>query len=280
MSTRPATEDLRADCARCCGLCCVAPAFVASADFAIDKPAGTPCLHLQPDSRCSIHQRLRPAGFPGCAAYDCFGAGQKVTQVTFLGRDWRESSETAEAMFRTFATMRDLHELLWYLTEALSLDAARPHRPELATARDHIETLTRQTPEVLAGLHTEAVRRQVDVLLVRVSALVRAGEGAGRDLRGADLVGKNLAAADLRGADLRGALLIGADLSGADLSHADVIGADLRACEVSGTNLRTCLFLTQLQANAATGNAATTLPSALTRPRHWGDDSTRSVERR
>jgi hypothetical protein len=31
---------LRADCERCFGLCCVAPAFAASADFAIDKDAG------------------------------------------------------------------------------------------------------------------------------------------------------------------------------------------------------------------------------------------------
>ena len=36
---------LRADCARCAGLCCVAPAFAASADFAIDKPAGHACPH-------------------------------------------------------------------------------------------------------------------------------------------------------------------------------------------------------------------------------------------
>ncbi|HEY6597232.1 MAG TPA: pentapeptide repeat-containing protein, partial [Asanoa sp.] len=35
--------ELRADCTRCVGLCCVAPAFSASADFAIDKPAGRPC---------------------------------------------------------------------------------------------------------------------------------------------------------------------------------------------------------------------------------------------
>ena len=41
--------DLRADCAQCFGLCCVAPAFVASADFAITKPAGRPCPNLAAD---------------------------------------------------------------------------------------------------------------------------------------------------------------------------------------------------------------------------------------
>ena len=42
-----ARRDLTADCSRCAGLCCVLPAFAASADFAVDKPAGTPCRHLR-----------------------------------------------------------------------------------------------------------------------------------------------------------------------------------------------------------------------------------------
>jgi uncharacterized protein YjbI with pentapeptide repeats len=221
------------------------------------------------DSRCSIHERLRPAGFRGCATFDCFGAGQKVVQVTFRGRNWRDDPETGQAMFRTFATMRDLHELLWYLTEAVYLDAAQIYRSELSAARDDIEALTRRTPEALSGLDTEAIRRRVDVLLVRVSALVRSGEPTGPDLHGADLAGKSLAGADLRRADLRGALLIGADLAGADLHRADVIGADLRGCDVRGANLGTCLFLTQFQANAARGDAATTVPPTLIRPDHW-----------
>ena len=50
---------LTADCARCAALCCVAPTFAVSADFAIDKPAGQPCPHLQPSSHCGIHSTLR-----------------------------------------------------------------------------------------------------------------------------------------------------------------------------------------------------------------------------
>ena len=42
----PTVVELRADCSRCVGLCCVAPAFARSADFAVDKPAGTPCTNL------------------------------------------------------------------------------------------------------------------------------------------------------------------------------------------------------------------------------------------
>jgi hypothetical protein len=86
--------DLRADCAQCFGLCCVAPAFTASADFAITKPAGRPCPNLGVGFGCGIHDRLRDSGFGGCAVYDCFGAGQKVAQVTFGGRDWRISAQS------------------------------------------------------------------------------------------------------------------------------------------------------------------------------------------
>jgi len=107
---------LRADCANCFALCCVAPAFAASADFAIDKPAGHPCPNLANDFRCGIHDRLRPRGFPGCTVYDCFGAGQKIAQHTFGGRDWRTHPELAGPMFAALHIMRALHELLWYLT--------------------------------------------------------------------------------------------------------------------------------------------------------------------
>lgn len=97
---------LRADCTRCSGLCCAAPAFTASADFAISKAAGQACPNLRQDFRCSIHDRLRERGFPGCAVYDCFGAGQQVAQVTFGGQDWRRTPGIAEQMFGAFSIVR------------------------------------------------------------------------------------------------------------------------------------------------------------------------------
>ena len=93
---------LRADCTRCFALCCVAPAFTASAAFAITKDAGRPCPNLAQDFRCGIHTRLRERGFAGCTVYDCFGAGQQVSQVTFGGQDWRQAPQTAQQMFSVF----------------------------------------------------------------------------------------------------------------------------------------------------------------------------------
>ncbi len=142
-----ARARLRADCSRCAGLCCVAPAFAASADFAIDKPAGHACPNLRDDDRCGIHAQLRERGFPGCTVFDCFGAGQQTVQVTFGGAPhWRDSPQQAAAVFAAFGVQRLLHELLWYLTEALALDAAAPLRRELAAAHERTAGLTAAGP--------------------------------------------------------------------------------------------------------------------------------------
>jgi Pentapeptide repeats (8 copies) len=255
----------------------VAPAFSASADFAIDKPAGQACPNLRPDFRCGIHARLRQRGFPGCAAYDCFGAGQKVTQGTFGGQDWRRAPGMAAQMFRVFTIMRQLHELLWYLGEALALPAAGPLRTELAQAFEQTERLTRGTPDALETLEMAAYRLDVSGLLRRASELARAGlsgraaEPGGADLAGADLVGHDLTRAYLRGASLRGAVLVGADLRGADLGGADLTGADLRGADLRGADLAGSIFLTQSQVDAARGDAGTRLPLPLSSPAHWPD---------
>jgi hypothetical protein len=243
----------------------VAPAFAASADFAIDKPAGRPCPNLRDDFRCGIHAVLRPSGFPGCGVFDCFGAGQQLTQVTFGGRTWREAPELAAAQFAVLPVMRQLHEALWYLTEAGSLTG--PLAPQVSELRELTESLAGGTPAVLAGLDVGAHRARVGELLARVSAAVR---GPGRpDRAGADLIGRDLRRQDLRNASLRGAYLIGADLRGQHLGSADLLGADLRAADVRGTDLGGCLFLTQPQVEAAKGDATTTIPAALSRPPHW-----------
>ncbi|MEV7709355.1 pentapeptide repeat-containing protein [Streptomyces sp. NPDC088270] len=263
---------LRADCASCFGLCCVALTLTRSADFAIDKDAGEPCGNLQEDFRCGIHTELRTRGFPGCTVYDCFGAGQKVSRETFDGQDWRGAPRTARQMFQVFPVMRQLHELLWYLTEALSLEAARPLHGEIRRTLDETERLTRVPADAFSDLDVAGHRDTVAELLLRTSQLVRATapRRKKRDRRGADLMGARLKDADLRGADLRGAYLIAADLTGADLRLADLIGADFRDADLSGADLTGSLFLTQAQLNAAKGDAATKLPPSLRRPAHWG----------
>lgn len=264
------SPSLRADCANCFGLCCVALPFTRSADFAFDKAAGSPCRHLDTDFRCGIHASLRDKGFPGCTVFDCFGAGQQVSQVTFGGTSWRDAPETAGRMFDVFGVVRQLHELLWYLDEALTLPPAQELHDDVRRMRESTELLVQQGEDALVRLDVAAHREQVNVLLLRTSELVRANAPRQqKNRRNADLIGAKLKGADLRGANLRGAYLIGADLRGADLRLADLIGADLRGANVAGAVLDSALFLTQPQVNAATGSSATKLPAALSRPSHW-----------
>ncbi|WTR12562.1 pentapeptide repeat-containing protein [Streptomyces sp. NBC_00144] len=205
-------------------------------------------------------------------------------------------------MFATFPVVRQLHELLWYLTEALTLAPAAPVHPGLRDLLEATEALTLLGPDELAALDVGAHRRKVNELLLRTSDLVRATanqahqadgpkrnrpkkdrpkkdqatknhaqkDHAQKDHRGADLMGARLRGADLHGATLRGAYLIAADLTGADLRLADLIGADLRDADLTGADLTGCFFLTQPQLNAAKGDTTTRLPPSLTRPAHWG----------
>ncbi len=261
---------LAADCGRCSGLCCVAPAFSASADFGFDKPAGRPCRHLLPVFGCDIHARLRSEGMRGCAVYDCFGAGQQVSQVTFAGENWQTAPHLAGQMFEAFAVMRQLHELLWYLTAALAMPTSAALRDAVRISRDTIEPLTALDADSLVTLDVDAHRNTVNTILVEVSTQVRASVGpAALDRRGADLIGVSLRAADLQGANLRGALLIGADLTSANLTLADVTGADVRDADFRGANLADTLFITQAQIDASRGDTGTQLPVTLNRPPHW-----------
>lgn len=271
---------LRASCEDCFGLCCTALPFSASADFAATKQAGTPCGHLREDYRCGVHGKLREIGYRGCTVYDCFGAGQRISAETYKGRSWRDEPGLAGDMFEAFHAMRLLHELLWYLSDALARSEAAPFRTEIEQSIATAEAMASLPAERLIAADTATLRMDANKLLTQCSEHIRAAfvrktrlavGGNKRKPIGprADLMGANLKNMDLRGVNLRGAYLIAANLSGADLRLADLIGADLRDADLSGANLSDCLFLTQFQVNSAKGDANTLLPRRLERPPYW-----------
>lgn len=278
-STSPALQDresLRPDCRNCFALCCTAFGFSRSADFAVDKPAGSPCRNLEPDFSCGIHGTLRSRGFRGCTVFDCFGAGQAVSQSLFGGVSWRENPDSKPGMFAAFKVMRQLHEMLWYLAEAQTRtfdpDAARAVKELGGT----VGRFTAGSAADLIDLDLEAIRSEVRRVLMNISEEARASYFAGGDDHldpelhpGADLMGKNLSRRRLCGADLRGAYLIAADLRGSDLCGVDLLGADLRDARLEGADLSGALYVTQPQLNAARGNHETRLPRGLAAPPYW-----------
>lgn len=267
---------LRANCGDCFALCCTAFGFQRSADFPIDKPAGTPCLNLADDFSCTIHESLRPRGFHGCTVFDCFGAGQLVSQELFDGTSWRDRPDTSPEMFATFSVVRQLQEMRWYLVEA----GERAASPDLA---DHAHRLDSSIRGIIGGgtavildCDIASLRDEVRHVLVEASEEARGGYLATAEAEhhdglhpAADLAGRDLRARRLCGADLRGATLIAADLRGVDLSGVDLLGADLRGARLDGADLSRALFLTQMQLNAARGDEVALLPTTVDRPGHW-----------
>lgn len=281
MDREPATDirkSLTADCTKCFGLCCTALMIAASSDFPITKPAGTPCANLQSDYGCRIHSNLRESGFKGCTVFDCLGAGQVVSQVTFKGESWREHPEIGDKMFRVFPIMEQIHELIAYTAEALSYDIPRVLSEQLSVQLIELQNLTMLDADQLLSLDLVMYRFKLNKLLTKTSEYIRqrliatlpiSKNAKNCNQERTDWIGKKLKGKDLRATNFRGAYLIAADLRNADLRGVDFIGADLRDADVRGANLSTSMFVTQMQINSAKGDAKSILPTHIQRPSHW-----------
>lgn len=160
---------LRADCSRCAGLCCVVHAFYSVQGFAFDKPAHSACRYLTPENRCAIHTRLVSTGFPGCVAFDCYGAGQRVTQELFNGMSWRTSDRSAvQTLFSTYTSCLVLHRLMAMLA-LVEATVSPPLAAQMRLKRGQLDELCR-SEEVRRG-SLDVVTLRNDVLkLVRTSA--------------------------------------------------------------------------------------------------------------
>ncbi len=125
------SPHLQSDCSNCAALCCVTFEFEVSDDFAIGKPAETACPNLDACGQCKVHDKLEDLGFRGCAVFECYGAGQRVTQELFGGRSWQDDVSLVHPMAECFRQVRRLHELLMLLEAAATL----PLSPADAAAR-------------------------------------------------------------------------------------------------------------------------------------------------
>lgn len=115
---------LKADCSACAALCCVIPPFDEVQGFGFDKPAETPCHHLCADNRCGIHAGLIDRGFAGCVAFDCLGAGQRLTAQAverFGSADWRARPDVARWLFAAYPRVREAQEWLARLSLAAAV---------------------------------------------------------------------------------------------------------------------------------------------------------------
>lgn len=137
---------LKADCSACVALCCVVPPYDAAQGFGFDKPAVTPCRHLCADHRCGIHDELIERSFAGCVAFDCLGAGQRLTALAvarFGSADWRARPEVARWLFAAYPRMRQAQEWL----ARLSLAATVSGSGELSTLAAELDAESPRWPD-------------------------------------------------------------------------------------------------------------------------------------
>lgn len=111
-------------------------------------------------------------GFKGCTAYDCFGSGQKVAQVTYKGIDWMQSPELTNQMSEVFLIMRQLHEMLWYLKEASVLNISDTIKSKIDLIIEETEKITNMSPEQIINLDIISHRTKVNLLLSQASESV------------------------------------------------------------------------------------------------------------
>jgi hypothetical protein len=258
---------LRIDCEKCSGLCCVALYCMKTDGFPDNKQAGIPCKHLLADFCCDIHGQLANKKMRGCLAYDCFGAGQKVTQSSYAKENWKTNPEKANEIFQVFMIVFQLHQMAWYLLEASSLVTDKRIIAEVdALIAENIK-MTALAPAEILQIDLTNYQTGVNLVLKKVSNQLAADSFDRIERK--DYFGKNFKRVNLNGRDFSMALMIAANLEGCSLTGTNFLGADLRDANIKNTDLRESLFLTQMQINAAQGNAKTKLPSSLCRPSSW-----------
>lgn len=174
--------------------------------------------------------------------------------------------------------MRQLHEILWYLTEAFRINYDSIIQAEIGNMISETLRLTNLDADPLMNLDLVVHRNKVNAVLLKTSELMRskALRGKKTNLKRKNMIGgrlnfigSDLKKGNLTGENLSGALLIAADLRDVDLSNVDLIGADLRDADISGANLTNSIFITQAQINAAKGDSNTKLPISLVNPTYW-----------
>ncbi len=162
--------NFKPDCASCSALCCVAPAFDVEQGFAYNKEAHIPCVNLQEDFRCGVHKELASCGFSGCVIYDCYGAGQWVTQKLFPNINWRDSPQQAEKIFSAFYRVKVLRELMLLLTTALQHITDPGQTQMLKSKLFEIEGLCFLTNKLTAATDLSSVTLQTMELLQSLQA--------------------------------------------------------------------------------------------------------------
>lgn len=184
-------KRLKVECSQCSGLCCTALFFSKIDGFPENKIAGKPCSKLQNNYMCKIHNELDKRNMKGCIGYDCFGAGQHVTQFIYKGETWRTSQSKAEEIFNVFTIIFQLYQIRYFLEESRIIISAKKLRSEIENLINENEEFCNSTPESVLDIDIENYRNKVNSTLKRVSDYIKICFKSGDNKIGGNLFGRN-----------------------------------------------------------------------------------------
>lgn len=262
-------EQLKVDCSKCSGLCCTALFFSKTEGFPENKKAGIPCTKLQNNYHCKIHHELEERNMKGCIGYDCFGAGQHVTQKIYIGETWKTSKERSKEIFDVFVIVFQLYQIRYFLEEAKIIIPAKELWEDIQNLINENETLCDSTPQSILVFDIESYRNKINVILKKVCNCIIKSFKNNDNKNVSEFFGKNFRKSDMSGWDLSMKLLIAANFDGCIFDGTIFLGADTRDTNFSNADLRDAVFLTQGQINSAKGNRNTKLPKHLDYPVTW-----------
>lgn len=262
-------EQMKSDCSKCSGLCCTALFFSKMDGFPRDKASGQLCVNLLKDYRCRIHSQLEKQKMKGCMGYDCFGAGQHVTQIIYQGQTWCDMPNRSTEIFDVFIMVFQLYQIRYYLTEAISLIAAQPLKKSIQCLLEENIELCHDRPAGILSLDLELYRHRSNHILKQVCKLLQQSMHRENKKVPANFLGGNFNGRDMSGADLSTKLLIAANFEKSLFNGTIFLGADTRDTNFKDADLREAAFLTQGQVNSAKGNRNTKLPYHLDYPATW-----------
>lgn len=262
-------RTLKSDCSKCSGLCCAALFFSKMDGFPEDKSEGKPCINLQKDFRCKIHRELEKNKMKGCIGYDCFGAGQQVTQFIYFGQTWQDVPKQAKEIFDVFIVVFQLYQIRYFLLESMAIFPAKALKNDVKALIEENEMICNCKPKDIIMFDIKNYRDRVNVLLKQVCSLLQKSLCCENKKCPSDFLGRNFKDKDMRGLDLSTKLLIAANFNNCVFDGTIFLGADTRDADFSNADLKDAVFLSQGQINSAKGNRNTKLPQYLDYPVTW-----------
>jgi len=260
-------KQLKSDCSKCSGLCCVALFFSKIDGFPENKIAGKACSHLMTDYCCNIHCQLTKQKMKGCIGYDCFGAGQHVTQSVYQGKTWNDLFEQSAEIFDVFTVVFQLHQIRYFLIESMLFSIVKPLEKEIHTLYvENIKICHSSIKEILS-FDLEKYKTTVNLVLKQLCNLLL--RNTNNKESSIEFFGKSFKGKNMSGINLSSKLLIAANFEDCLFNGTIFLGADTRDTNFSNANLSESIFLTQGQINSAKGNRNTKLPKHLDYPITW-----------